>query len=94
MFIDIFFLHTINLENEYVSHDYFIRGGSVYSYEHMVSFRYRSDFSIRSRVRYGSVVRIRDGHEIKIHMGNIFLQIMKGTDPYRWTDPVKKKDMG
>jgi hypothetical protein len=27
-------------------------------------------------------------------MGNIFLQIMKGTDPYRCTDPVKKKDMG
>jgi hypothetical protein len=61
----------------------------------LVPFRYRSDFSIRGSVRYGSVVRIRDGHENKIHMGNIFLQIMKGTDLFRYTDPVKnKKDAG
>jgi len=32
MFIEFFFLHTINLEIEYGSHDYFIRGGSIYSY--------------------------------------------------------------
>ncbi len=38
-------------------------------------------------------MRIRDGHENKFHIGNIFLQIMKGSDPYRYTDPVTKKRM-